>query len=135
MIKSGAIKPVFLLALIGIVLIALVEPISANGQTDTVNSGADSQTPRMHCMTGEHSANKTMMSGMMGEHSAKKTMMPSMMGENSDNQSMMQHMMQQCMMHHRMMGNHSDNEIMMHCMMGDTRPMRPYRENIQLRKP
>jgi len=90
MIKARNIRPVLLLAFIGIVLIALVEPIAANnmgqgnmGQTNMMNSGADKQTNMMPCMMEEHSANGTMMPCMMGEQSANGTMIPCMMAQNA----------------------------------------------------
>ena len=88
MIKARNIRPVLLLAFIGIVLIALVEPIAANnmgqgnmGQTNMMNLGADKQTNMMPCMMEEHSANGTMMPCMMGEQSANGTMIPCMMSK------------------------------------------------------
>lgn len=77
MIKARNIRPVLLLAFIGIVLIALVEPIAANnmgqgnmGQTNMMNSGADKQTNMMPCMMGEQSANGTMIPCMMAQNAS-----------------------------------------------------------------
>ena len=81
MIKSGAIKSALLLACIGIIVVALVEPIAGHmmGQgnmteRDMKAACPDNKTHMMHCMMhfmmGNNSANGTMMYCMMGERPA-----------------------------------------------------------------
>ena len=141
MIKSGIVKSALLLACIGIIVVALVEPIAGHmiGQgnmteRDMKAACPDNKTHMMHFIMGNNSANGTMMHCMMGERPANETIL----GEHLTNETMMHCMMgdpangtmRHCMMH-CMMGNysandtmmimrkHSANGTMMHCMMGD----------------
>ena len=72
MIKSETVKSVLLLAFIGIVLIALVEPIAGHtmGQGD---------------MMGEHSANETMLQSITGNHSVNGSFFIVAMDQNVTN--------------------------------------------------
>ncbi|MHB8103540.1 MAG: hypothetical protein ACYDEF_15565 [Methanosarcina sp.] len=88
MIKSGTVKSVLLLAFIGIVLIALVEPIAGHtmGQGDMMGEHSANET-MMYCMMGNQSANETMMYCMTVDHSANETMLQSITGNHSVNGS------------------------------------------------
>jgi hypothetical protein len=99
-IKSGTLKPLLLLALIAVIVIALAEPIAGNmmgqgnmmDQRSMVIACPDNQTcTMMHCIMENDSMNETMMHCRMGNDSMNETMMHCMMG------------------HHCMMGNDSMN--------------------------
>lgn len=131
--KSGIIKPVIMLAFLGIILTVLINPISGDpmnqgsmnmaGQENMTGSCPCGGMHMMHChfMMGDHAGNETIMGDMMGGHSANETMMmPCMMGNNSTNGMMMHCMMMHCMMMHESAANESNKTMMpCHCMMGD----------------
>lgn len=134
--KFGIMKPVVMLAFLGIILIVLINPISGDpmnqgnmnmaGQENMMASCPCSGMHMMHChcmIMGDHAGNETMLGDMMGDHFTNETMMmPCMMGNNSTDG-----MMHCMMMHgnpanesngtmvycHRMMGDHAGNMSMM----------------------
>lgn len=93
MIKSGVTKSALLLACIGIIVVALVEPIAGHMMGPGNMTGRDmevacpdNKTHMVHCMMhfmmgNNNSANETMMHYMMGEHSVNESIMHCMMGE------------------------------------------------------
>lgn len=120
MIKSVNIKTALLLVLLGIMLIALIEPIAGNmlgqenmtGQKDMMAACPENKTYMLHCMMKnmeEHSANETMMYCIMENRSANETMMWCIMGGHLANKTMSQ----------SIMGNYSANETMIQPMMGN----------------
>lgn len=94
MIKSVNIKTALLLVLLGIMLIALIEPIAGNmlgqenmtGQKDMMAACPENKTYMLHCMMKhmeEHSANETMIQPMMGNYSASESCFIVAMDQNA----------------------------------------------------
>lgn len=102
MIKSRAIKPILLVAFLGVILVTLVEPIAG----DQMGQGNMTEQENMMCSCPE---NGMMMHCMMEEYAGN-----AIMGNHSGNE---------IMMHCMTMENDSANGTMMHCMMDQNNTM------------
>ncbi len=116
MIKFGTVKSALLMAFIGMVIIGMVQPIAAMGQSSSSEMEQDNERDSYEgqdCKDSSHNKTMMMKEGSENEKMMHCCMMHGMMGESSENKTMMHHCMMHCMMH-GMMGESSENKTMMH---------------------